>query len=55
MGLCNFISYICCPRRFHRNNVLDDEKNDAEIKLKIDEFEEVFRETSRLVEVSLEK
>lgn len=52
MGLCNLISYICCPRRYHRNNVLDKE---VEIKLKIDEFEEVYRESSRLVEISLEK
>lgn len=53
MGLCNFFSFICCPKRFHRNNVLNIDESE-EVILDVDEFEQIYRESSRLVDVYLE-
>ena len=53
MGLCNLLAFICCPRRYHRINVLS--KVDVEeVKIMVDEFEEVYKEKSRLVDVEIE-
>lgn len=52
MGVCNLLVYLCCPRRYHTNNVLGKIDID-EVILAVDEFEEVYKESSRLVDVEI--
>ncbi|CAM9533021.1 unnamed protein product [Pylaiella littoralis] len=52
MDFCNVIAFLCCPRRFHRNNVLKNVDLD-EIQMNIDEFEALYMESSRLVDVHI--
>ena len=52
MGFCNLLAFLCCPRRYHRINVLD-KVNTDEVKIMVDEFEEVYKESSRLVDIEI--
>ena len=53
MGFCNFLAFLCCPRRYHINNVLKNKDRD-EVTMLVDEFDALYLESSSLVDVSLE-
>lgn len=53
MGLCNLFIFLCCPKRYHRINVLD-KVNIDEVRAMVDEFEEVYKESSKLVDVEID-
>jgi hypothetical protein len=52
MGFCNLLSYLCCPRRFHQNNVLSG-VDVEEVYRKVDEYESLYTESPRLADVPL--
>jgi len=53
MGLCTLISFLFCPRRYHKNNVLERVEDD-EINMIVDEFEALYMESSNLVEICID-
>lgn len=54
MRICNLLAFLCCPRRYHKDNVLKN-LDIEEIHMKVDEFEALYVESSRLVDVDLVK
>lgn len=52
MGFCNLLAFLCCPRRYHRINVLS-KVDIEEVKIMVDEFEEMYKQKSTLVDIEV--
>lgn len=53
MGFCNFMTFLCCHRRYHIiNNVLRKLDTD-EVNVLVEEIDALYRGRSRLVEEDL--